>query len=231
MANPQMARLQSLSTGSKVVAGALVVSFVTMFLPWAGVSSGPYSNSENGFHQFGLLFFLFWLIAAAFWIIRTFDTPVDIPTLPYADWMLYIIGGVVMLFAGLLFYVDTPHGSVSGFGSSVQWGVMFGWWIAVIAAAGLIAGGWLSRPGITGAPSIFESIGMPSKAPTSVVPPSAPPAPQPAPASDPTPPVAALETEPVEHADTTASEPVEDAGPTAESSGTNETASEEPDSN
>ena len=143
-----MQRLQSLSTGGKVLVASLIVALIAMFLPWYGWSSGGYGASVNGFHNFGWAYALFWLITAAFLVIRVFDLPVNLPGLPLVDWQLYIIGGVVMLFMGLLFYVNVPSGSVSVGLYSIHWGVSFGWWIGLVAAAGVIAGGWLSRPGI-----------------------------------------------------------------------------------
>jgi len=183
VSNPQMARLQSLSTGNKVVAGSLVLALISMFLPWYGWSYGAYGATTSGFHNFGLLYFLFWLITAAFWSIRAFDLPVELPGLPLVDWQLYIIGGFVMLCSGLLYYVNVPSGSITAGVASVHWGVSFGWWIALIAAAGVIAGGWLSRPGIetsTFRATAFSGVpgGSPAAATTSPSQPTADPRPE-----------------------------------------------------
>ncbi|HEV3309642.1 MAG TPA: hypothetical protein VG815_03895 [Chloroflexota bacterium] len=141
--DPQIARVKALGTGDKVVGASLIVALIAMFLPWYGFSAPALGGgSVTGFHSWGIGYFLVWLVTAGLFGVWVFGSgSVQIPNIPFPQWQVYLAGGGLMFFTGLLFYTAVPSGSVLGY----SYGVRFGWFVALLAALAVAAGGYLKR--------------------------------------------------------------------------------------
>jgi hypothetical protein len=145
---------RKLSNGDTIIGGGLIVGLIAVFLPWYSASfncggipgCGGFSTSSSvGALSFwtGWLFFLAVLAGLALYIIRTFVATVTLPTMPQPDPVLYMIVGAFMLLMGLLWLLT--YGGASGSGPGYSAGPSFGLFIGLIAAVGVIAGGFLKR--------------------------------------------------------------------------------------
>lgn len=135
--------LNKLTLGDRVVAIAAIVFLVAMFLPWYGVSTDFGSASRNGFD-----YFLFgWIplllaIAMVVQIALTRFSAVEMPKVGSLTWgQLHLIIGAVAAVLVLLRLLITD--SVGVIGGSFDLDREFGLFIALLAAIGLVAGGFL----------------------------------------------------------------------------------------
>jgi hypothetical protein len=119
-----------LSTLDRVIAGSALVAFIAAFLPWYGVSVGPYSASVSGWSA-GFTAWagsLLLVLAGVLLVLRRSDV-----SLPPALSPVSLVAGVAAL--GLLLviirWVTFPRYQVSGVGYDV--GARFGIYLALIA--------------------------------------------------------------------------------------------------
>ncbi len=171
-----------LSNGDIAVGVGLIIGLIALFLPWysysystgsiAGVTSGFSDSASVGGLSYwtGWFFFLFVLIGLALIILRTFAPTVAIPALPLNDSMTYIVVGVVMAVAALLWLLLGAPASFSGPGYSA--GVSFGLIIGLIMGIVVAVGGYLKRSDPQPATKPFSAYQTPSGTP----PPPPPPA-------------------------------------------------------
>ena len=152
--NPQVQQAQqmfnSLSMGRKVVLIAGVVGLIDSFLPWYKVSvdySG-FSNSasENGWHGWGFLSVLLFIVAGAWVILPLLGVQLRgiLSSLPptVTEARLVIGFGVVALITTILYMItEGPSGSSVG----VSYGPSFGAYIGVIVAIAIAVGGYLTQ--------------------------------------------------------------------------------------
>jgi hypothetical protein len=146
---------RKLSNGDAVIGGALVVGLITTFLPWYSASfncggipgcGGLNTSVSVGALSYwtGWFFFLAVLVGLAFYILRTFVPTVALPAMPQPDAVLYMILGAFMAVMAILWLLlGSGTASVSGPGYSA--GASFGLFIGIIAAIGVLAGGYLKR--------------------------------------------------------------------------------------
>lgn len=149
--NPQVQRAQemfnNLSQGRKIVLIASVVGFIASLLPWYSVSVAGISNSINGWHDWGLIAALLFIVAAA-WVL--------LPALGYSlksllsslspnvtePRLVMGIGGVAALATLIFMFREGPN--VSGLGTlGISAGPSFGAYVGLICALAIIAGGYL----------------------------------------------------------------------------------------
>ena len=126
----------------RIIGGATLVLFISLFLPWFGVSLGALGSGEvdglwHGYEYIVLivsLALLFYLIARAGWEQLPFKLPVP-------DTVLLLGATALNLLLVVIGFIDKPGG---GFGYHVGW--RYGAFVALIAA--IIAAAPLGLPAI-----------------------------------------------------------------------------------
>jgi hypothetical protein len=129
-------RFKAMSVAEKVIITAGVLLFVVGFLPWYSISIGPISWTANGWESPGamwsILAILIGLAMASAVALRNL-TEVEIPdNLGGLSWPKILLGGGV---AALVLVVIKFLNESSSMG--------FGFYVGIIAAAGLAAAGFL----------------------------------------------------------------------------------------
>jgi len=135
--------LNKLSTGDKVIAGSGILFLISMFLPWWGLDFGDLGSASNSGWDYFLTGILPLLIViamvAVIYITRFTTTALPKPPLPWSQVFL-IAGGVVAVLLVLRVIIGSSEGS-GGF--EVDLDRMWGLWVALLAALGVGAGGFL----------------------------------------------------------------------------------------
>jgi hypothetical protein len=152
--NPQLQRAQELFNGlsqsRKIVLIASVVGFIATLLPWYTVSvhfgTITSSGSENGWHGWGLLAMLLFIVGAAWVVLPLLGVSIQglLATLPPTvtePRLVMGIGGVAALCT--LIFMVTEGGGVSGAGISA--GPSLGAYLGLICALAIAAGGYLRQ--------------------------------------------------------------------------------------
>lgn len=125
-----------LSTLDRVIAGSAVVAFIAAFLPWYGVSVGPYSASVSGWSAGFTAWAGSLLLVAAGVLLVLRRSGVSMPS---NVGPALLVAGVAAL--GLLLviirWVTFPSYQVSGVGYDV--GARFGIYLALIAGIAEVA--------------------------------------------------------------------------------------------
>lgn len=141
---------KQLSNGDLAVAGGFVVGIIATFLPWYswsynfGYGLGAESGSFNGTTYWsGWLFLLVALAGLAWWGIRNFVPTMQLPVLPLAEHMKYIVMGAIMVLCAVIFLLAGGSSSYNGPGASA--GPSFGLFIGIIAGVAVAAGGFLKQ--------------------------------------------------------------------------------------
>jgi len=150
--NPQLQRAQELfnglSQGRKVVLIASVVGFIASLLPWYKVSAGTslysVSDSINGWHGWGWITSLLFIVGAVWVLLPAFGVSLrnllaSLPPAATEPRLVMGIGAVAALCT--LLFMATEGPSVSGAGISA--GPSFGAYIGLICAIAIAAGGYL----------------------------------------------------------------------------------------
>ncbi len=113
--------LTKVSRNDKGLIGAGIVVFIASFLPYWGISAGPYSASTNawtGYATFGLLLLF---IAAGIAAARVFGGA-NLPKLPVGANLvvaaLAALGTLLVILRGFTY----PHASFAGASEGVKWG-------------------------------------------------------------------------------------------------------------
>ena len=138
---------KQLTRGEMVALGGCVVFILFSFFPWISAGVEGFSVSQNGLHDWGLLAVLVVLATAAFVALRSalLRSQVQLPAVPAEDWMIIVGGGAIALLATLLYWVHNHASSDSSFGVSFSTSQSFGWYVCLLAAAAIIAGGVLRK--------------------------------------------------------------------------------------
>ena len=135
--------LNKLSTGDKVIVGAGILFFISMFLPWWGLDFGEFgSASNNGFDYFltGWLPLLIIIAMVAQIAVARFSTT-QLPRIPLPwNQVHLILGAIVAVLLILRVIIGSSEGS-GGF--EVDLDRMWGLWVALVAAIGVGVGGYL----------------------------------------------------------------------------------------
>lgn len=174
--------LKKLTTGDQVALGACLLFFVFTFFPWIGIDGDFVSVTQSGFHGWGVVAWLLMLVTAGFVLVRTplLSEQVQLPALPVLDWMIVAGGGALTLLCTLLYWVEYHESQTVGT-ISIGTTQKFGWYVALLSALGIAAGGYLKQTdpqpeARVAGPGYAAS---PTYAPPSTYPPPPPPAPPP----------------------------------------------------
>jgi hypothetical protein len=166
--------LNKLSTGDKVIAGSGILFLISMFLPWWGIDTDSGSGSNSGFDYFltGWLPLLVVIAMVAVIYITRFTTTA-LPKLPLPWSQVFLIaGGVVAVLLVLRVIIGS---SEEALGVEIDLDRMWGLWVALLAALGVGAGGFLKskepEPVESGA---YGEGGYPPPAPGGTPPPPPP---------------------------------------------------------
>jgi amino acid transporter len=132
----------------KLIFIAAVAGIVAMFLPWITISAGGIFEgtgesgiSENGMHGTGVIVFLSFLGALALSLMGDQTKGLD-----KTNWQIALGVGAAALLFGIIVVAGSQTGSVGFVKSSIGLGA----WIALLAAAGVLASAWVFRnPGFT----------------------------------------------------------------------------------
>jgi hypothetical protein len=139
--------LNKLSTADKVIGVAAIVFLISLFLPWYGLDfdeAGSYDEQGWDYFLTGVIPFLVIVAMVAQIAMERFSTT-QLPRLPVTWGQAHVIaGGVVLLLVLLRVLITADRG---GFDLDRQ----FGLWIALLAAIGVAAGGYLKSKEHAGA--------------------------------------------------------------------------------
>src|SRR5437867_2423094 len=124
---------QTMSKQRKFIMIAAAAGIISVFLPWITIGVFGVSQSTNGFHSYGIVVFLAFVAAG---IISFMGDQTK--TLDQTMWMAALATGTIALLFAIIFFTDLN----GGFGI-VKAG--FGLWIAIVAAAAVIASAWLFK--------------------------------------------------------------------------------------
>lgn len=141
--------LSKLSTGDKLVAGAALALFVSLFFPWFGVDfegAGGFSASASasGYDAGGFLFAILPLLLALVMVGQIAlarlapQTKLPEPPLPWGQVHL-IAGGVALALVLLKFLIGEDGEDVVDIGR--KWGIF----VSLLAVIALAAGGFLKK--------------------------------------------------------------------------------------
>jgi hypothetical protein len=146
------------SNGELAIGGGLILALINYFIPWWWSSSYSYSGSSiagigassssagiGGFGYWeGVIGFIVLLVLIALFAVRMF-APKVIPALPVQDFMIYAVGGVVLLLTAVALLTYGGGVSGSGLGYSYSSGISIGFFIGLIMAVVIAVGGYLSK--------------------------------------------------------------------------------------
>ncbi len=164
---------RTLSNGQLLIGGGLVVALINWFIPWWWSWSSSYtgpsidglganlntSSGTGGFGEwYGVIGFIVLFVLIALFVVRTF-APKALPALPVQDYLIYLVGGVVLALVAVLYLTVPSPGGVSGVDYSFSAGVSIGFFLALITAIVVAVGGYLSKadPQPATAPMNFSS--------------------------------------------------------------------------
>jgi hypothetical protein len=134
--------LNKLSNGDRVVAGAGILFLISMFFPWWGIDTEFGSGSNSGWDYFlgGILPLIIVIGMIVCIAIQRFSTT-ELPALPLPWAQVYLIAGAVVALILVLRTAITSSEEALGveFDLDRKWGMF----VALIAALGVAAGGFL----------------------------------------------------------------------------------------
>lgn len=144
--------LSRLSSADKVILGAALALFITLFLPWFSVDVGggvvDASGSASGFDAGGFLFaivpLLIAIVMAAQIAIDRFSPGTTLPNPPVPWGQVHLILGAIALALIVLKFLigeDAGVGDAAGVDVSRSWGIF----LSILAAAALTFGGFQKR--------------------------------------------------------------------------------------
>jgi hypothetical protein len=148
--------------GEMIAAGSGIVLFLSLFLEWYNVSAKTaFASASQGVSGWGALSFidilLFLISAVAVAIGVTKAMNVLPKSLPASPGLILLALGAFALILVLFRLISIPDHGISGI-PGISVGRSFGIFIALLAAAGVTLGGWLSwneegkpKPGTVGA--------------------------------------------------------------------------------
>jgi hypothetical protein len=153
--NPQLEvfrrAFNSLSRGRQIAIVAAVLGLLSSFLHWYTVSAGldqyHFSASINGWHGWGFLALLSYVVAGVVVLLPFAHTSLRalIPTLPptVTEPRVVLGAGLAAALSTIIFMATEGGGSVSGPGFSA--GPSFGAYIGLLCAIAIAVGGYLMQ--------------------------------------------------------------------------------------
>ncbi|HEY1825286.1 MAG TPA: hypothetical protein VGG21_04915 [Acidimicrobiales bacterium] len=118
-----------LSTTDKVISVTALLALISLFLPWFGVSSGPFSVSVGGFSSYGWLGAL--LIVAAGVYIVLLRAGTDMPKFSYGPGVIVLGLSALGALIVILRWATIPRASYGG--GYYNYGPRVGLYLALIA--------------------------------------------------------------------------------------------------
>lgn len=132
------------------ITAGVALGIIALFLPWWGFSGpeGTVLSPSNGFSGWGTLYFVCWFLVGGFIFLRTVGREaVRDLALPFADWLAYFLGGILMSISVLAVWASIPS-SEEGIPFStagISAGTRPGWWVALMAAVLVLVGAAIER--------------------------------------------------------------------------------------
>ena len=130
---------QTMNKQRKFILIAAFAGVIAVFLPWTTISVGflgyGASQSMNGFHGYGIVVFIAFVVAGIVNVLGTQTEPLDKTT-----WLIAICAGL----AALLFTIIAMQSGTGSMGF-VDAKAGFGIWIAIAASLAVIAFAWLYK--------------------------------------------------------------------------------------
>jgi hypothetical protein len=130
----------------EIVAGISGLAlFVFMFLPWYGIDSvagfgvSADANAWEAFSLVDLLLFLVCVVVVGLVIVQLAETSPELPAPPAR---IIMVAGVVALVLIVLRLIFTPGVDAGGVDIEVDLGRRIGIFLGLLAAAGIVYGGW-----------------------------------------------------------------------------------------
>lgn len=118
------------------ILGAGAVAFISLFLPWWGVSIGVYSASVSGWNtSYGWLGRLL-LVAAGVWFLL-YKSEVSLPKLPMTVLAVTVGASTLGLLIVIIRWITLPSGGALG--HTFNYGARAGIWVAALAGAVQVA--------------------------------------------------------------------------------------------
>lgn len=135
-----------LGVGETVAGISGLALFVFMFLPWYGVDAvggfgveGGDVNAWEAFSFIDVLLFLIAVVVVGLVIVQLAETTPDLPAPPA---QVIAIAGAVAVVLILFRLIFTPGIDAAGIDIDVDLGRKIGIFLSLIAAAGIVWGGW-----------------------------------------------------------------------------------------
>ena len=126
--------LRKLSGGDRVLVAGSVVLLLALLFPWWDDGAG---SRANGFHDWGWLSFISLLLVATLFGVRNLVPESRLPELSVSDPGAYMIGGIAETVGAVVFWLTNN--------SRIVGGVKYGVFVAVIAGAITVAGGYIKH--------------------------------------------------------------------------------------
>jgi hypothetical protein len=123
--------MKKLSLGDKVVAGAGVVTLISLFLPWLGYSVGSFSASESGWGTGFIGWFGAVLIVVAAVYLVMMRSGANLPDISWGPGVVVFGASLVGTLLVLLRWLTLPHASYAG--GYYSWGPRIGIYLTLVA--------------------------------------------------------------------------------------------------
>ena len=140
---------QTMNKQRKLILFASLAGIISIFLPWFSAGAFGFSVHVNGFHGWGILAFLCFVVALIISLVGNQAKPLDKST-----WFVAMICGALCLLAIIITILSSQSGDF-GFASA---GLGFGIWIALIACIAVIAFAWMFKNPADDLKGGFESL-------------------------------------------------------------------------
>jgi hypothetical protein len=119
-----------LSSTDKVISITALAALISLFLPWFGVSSGPYSASESGFNtSYGWLGALLILAAGVYVVLLRAGT--EMPKFSYGPGVIVLGLSALGALIVIIRWLTIPRASYAG--GYYSYGPRIGMYLALIA--------------------------------------------------------------------------------------------------
>jgi hypothetical protein len=120
--------IKKLDTSDRIVVGMGVLTLICLFLPWYGVSSGPFSASVSGFSTgYGWIGAILIIVAAGY--LAALRMGSNVPKISYGPGVtvlgLSALGTIIVI----LRWITIPKGGFAGY----SYGPEFGMYLTILA--------------------------------------------------------------------------------------------------
>jgi hypothetical protein len=144
--------LQTMNRQRKYILIAAVAGIISVFLPWTSISVFGISQSTNGFHGWGVLAFLCFVVCGLLSLGGNQST-----SLEKNSWFISIVCGGAALLAVIIAAKSSSSEADGGLGL-VDTSISAGIYMAIAAAAGILLAVWLYKAPADNLRSGFESL-------------------------------------------------------------------------